>query len=122
MSFKDSVKKDFTNKDKINKLRYKSSKLIFVLVSLLFFLAFFLYWAGLFQPIIPQIVSILYILLIISLFIFVYFWGISIFKTKINWVYKYILIAILLILLVIFTFPIIVEWWLFWFFNEFITM
>jgi hypothetical protein len=45
MTFKDTLKKELTNENKANELRYKASKLNFVLISLLFFISFFLYGA-----------------------------------------------------------------------------
>jgi hypothetical protein len=43
MAFKDTLKKEFANESKVNELRYKASKLTFVLTSLLFFLSLYFY-------------------------------------------------------------------------------
>lgn len=91
-----------TNNEKNNILKKKekieilstSTKATFVVIILLFFLTFYLIWAWIWNWFLEKIISPLYILLIISLNLFVFFTSQKIFFEK--KIFSYIITAIFL--------------------------
>lgn len=91
-----------TNNEKNNILKKKekieilstSTKATFVVIILLFFLTFYLIWAWIWNWFLEKIISPLYILLIISLNLFVFFTSQKIFFEK--KIFSYIITTIFL--------------------------
>ncbi len=78
-------------------LIYKSSKIVFVVMILIFFLTFYFIWAGFQKEIFEKILSPSYILLLLSLGLFVFFGSQKIFENKII---SYIITTIFVIFII----------------------
>ena len=122
MWIKESIKKSFED-DKIKLLyRYEASKMVFLFVSLLFFISFFLAWAWYHRDFFIYIFSFLYILVLFNLNIFIYLYCKNKFYWKIKWNCGILLYVLLFILTVSMIFPILYEWWIVWFSSDFLGM
>lgn len=98
MTVKKVIEDEFNNKERVVQLRYKSSTLVLVVMTLLFFLSLFLYWATWSNWIYEVVIPIFYVLLIISLATYWYFALLKKFSDKINWSKVYILIVFLAVI------------------------
>ena len=78
-------------------LIYKSSKIVFVVMILIFFLTFYFIWAGFHKEFFEKILSPSYILLLLSLGLFVFFGSQKIFENKII---SYIITTIFVIFII----------------------
>ncbi len=78
-------------------LIYKSSKIVFVVMILIFFLTFYFIWAGFQKEFFEKILSPSYILLLLSLGLFVFFGSQKIFENKII---SYIITTIFVIFII----------------------
>lgn len=78
-------------------LIYKSSKIVFVVMILIFFLTFYFIWAGFQKEFFEKILSPSYILLLLSLGLFVFFGSQKIFENKII---SYIITTIFIIFII----------------------
>ena len=84
-------------------LIYKSSKIVFVVMILIFFLTFYFIWAGFQKEFFEKILSPSYILLLLSLGLFVFFGSQKIFENKII---SYIITTIFVIFVIFIIFAI----------------
>lgn len=78
-------------------LIYRSSKIVFVVMILIFFLTFYFIWAGFQKEFFEKILSPSYILLLLSLGLFVFFGSQKIFENKII---SYIITTIFIIFII----------------------
>lgn len=111
MAIKNVIKEEFSNKETLIKLRYNSSKLVFVLVTLLFFLNLFLYSSWLYTKFFQISVSISYFLLIFSLDFLAYYYLSIKFAEKLtkNKKKSYVLIFILALISIMLLYPVLVK-------------
>lgn len=95
-------KKDLSSENNITFLRYNSSKGIFIFICFLFFFCFFIIWAWYNKEILYKILSPLYIMLLLSfnLYIF-YFLKIKFIEKKVL-AYVFSSLSILLSILALF--------------------
>lgn len=94
------------DKKNIIELRYKSSKILFIIVTFIFFVNLYLVWLWNFKNISENIISPIYILLIITLNIFIFFSSLRLFlnKRKIS----YTISILFLLLSIFFILPVII--------------
>ena len=85
------------DKQEKKELIYKSSKIVFVVMILIFFLNFYFIWAGFQKEFFEKILSPSYILLLLSLGLFVFFGSQKIFENKII---SYIITTIFVIFII----------------------
>lgn len=109
MTVKKVIEDEFNNKERVVQLRYKSSKFILVVMTLLFFLSLFLYWATWSNWVYEVIIPTLYVLLIISLATYWYFALLKKFADKISWSKVYILIVFLAVISIALMIPLFVR-------------
>ena len=105
MNTNNQIKKDSSDKRQKTETRYYSAKVNFILISLVFFSILYMMWAGIWKQYLWNIFSPVYILLIISLNLFIFFWTQKIFFEK--KIFSYIITAIFLVLSIVFILPII---------------
>ncbi len=109
MWIKDLIKKDFWNNDKLILKRFKSSKLIFVWMSFLFFLNYFLLSNfpenSLFVVTLPSI----YIWFILSILLITFYSVKIYFKNKFNTIIYIVFWIFLTIILTIFSIPFLID-------------
>ncbi|MDQ7008733.1 MAG: hypothetical protein Q9M94_00395 [Candidatus Gracilibacteria bacterium] len=103
MTIKDVLRKDFSNSNKLTLKRFKSSKLIFVFMSLLFFLNYFFVSNFPENSFLIKILPIIYIGFITSLLFLTYYSIKKKFKENINNILLIIIIILLIIIGVIFS-------------------
>ena len=109
MRLKDILKKDFWNSNKLITKRFKSSKLLFIVMWLLFFLDYFLLSNFPDNNFLINILPILYVWFIVSLLLITYY-SIKIkFWEKINNIISTIILILLFIILLIFSIPFLVD-------------
>ena len=120
MGFKEILKKDFFESDNKLILRYKSIKAVLVLTILLFFSSFFFIGAWFYREFFLNYISIFYVLLSFSFVLYLFFYFKKTFLNKLSWPLLYIFSFWLILIFVVLIFPIIVEWWLVWFYNTYI--
>lgn len=120
MGFKEILKKDFFESDNKLILRYKSIKAVLVLTILLFFSSFFFIGAWFYREFFLNYISIFYVLLSFSFVLYLFFYFKKTFLNKLSWPLLYIFSFLLILIFVVLIFPIIVEWWLVWFYNIYI--
>ena len=109
MSIKDILKKDFWDKDKIILKRFKSSKFIFIIMSFLFFVNFFLLSNFPKINILAFILPITYVSFITWLLLITYYSLKIKFKEKINLFFSIILSVILIVIWVILSIPFLID-------------
>ena len=85
------------DKQEKKELIYKSSKIVFVVMILICFLTFYFIWAGFQKEFFEKILSPSYILLLLSLGLFVFFGSQKIFENKII---SYIITTIFVIFII----------------------
>ena len=85
------------DKQEKKELIYKSSKVVFVMMVFIFFLTFYFIWAGFQKEFFEKILSPSYILLLLSLGLFVFFGSQKIFVNKII---SYIITTIFVIFII----------------------
>lgn len=85
------------DKQEKKELIYKSSKVVFVMMVFIFFLTFYFIWAGFQKEFFEKILSPSYILLLLSLGLFVFFGSQKIFENKII---SYIITTIFVIFII----------------------
>lgn len=105
MKLKDEIKKSFSNKKEKIDLRFLWAKVIFLITCLAFFTIFYLAWAWIWWEKVKNLISPVYILLIINLNIFIYFLGQKIFFSK--KIFSYIFSFIFLLLSIFFLIPLV---------------
>ncbi len=120
MGFKEILKKDFFESDNKLILRYKSIKAVLVLTILLFFSSFFFIGAWFYREFFLNYISIFYVLLSFSFVLYLFFYFKKTFLNKLSWPLLYIFSFLLILIFIVLIFPIIVEWWLVWFYNTYI--
>ena len=109
MPIKDVLKKDFWNSDKLILKRFKSSKFIFIIMWLLFFLNYFLLSNFLKSEIFSEILPLTYVCFVTSIILITYY-AIKIkFKEKINIISSIVLGIILIIIWLILSIPFLVD-------------
>lgn len=109
MSLKDILKKDFWNSNKLITKRFKSSKLLFIVMWLLFFLDYFLFSNFPDNNFLINILPILYVWFIVSLLLITYYSIKTKFWEKINKIISIIILILLFIILLIFSIPFLVD-------------
>ena len=105
MNTNNQIKKDSSDKRQQTETRYYSAKVNFILISLVFFGILYMMWAWIWKQYLWNIFSPVYILLILSLNLFIFFWTQKIFFEK--KIISYIISAIFLALSRVFILPII---------------
>lgn len=73
MTIKDDFIKSFSNKKDLTNLRYYWAKIAFIINTLVFFSIFYLIWNWLYTEFLKRIISPVYILLLISLNLYIFF-------------------------------------------------
>ncbi|MBF0913914.1 hypothetical protein D8B46_04815 [Candidatus Gracilibacteria bacterium] len=105
MNTNNQIKKDSSDKRQQTETRYYSAKVNFILISLVFFGILYMMGAGIGKQYLGNIFSPVYILLILSLNLFIFFGTQKIFFEK--KIISYIISAIFLALSIVFILPII---------------
>ena len=114
MWVKEFIKDHFNNKKSLIDKRYTSSKFMFILFSLLFFINFYLIWGKFYLEILELTIWYSYILLILSFLLYIYYFIKKMLLTKVpNYIF-YIVIFILVILFLLLLLPIIFNGWINW--------
>ena len=103
------IKNNFSSEKQILSKRFLSSKVIFFITSFLFFLNFFLMWARVYGDIFFTILSINYIIVLVSMFFYIYFFLKCNYLNKFNIYIIYIIFFILFLLFFILFLPIILK-------------
>ena len=111
---KDTLKKNFSNWEKITSERYIASKFAFIISSFLFFLNFYLVWANFNLDFFGKTLWILYIILLISIIFFVYFYLKKVFFWKLSKTISILLLIFLFLIFWFLAFPILFDWWINW--------
>lgn len=101
MSIKDILKKDFWNSSKLILKRFKSSKLIFIVMWLLFFTVFFLFSNFPDSTLLAKFVPIFWIGFIISILLLSYYFIKIFFIKNRNVIFSIVIWVILIILWII---------------------
>jgi len=109
MSLIQVLKKDFWDFDKIILKRFKSSKLIFVGFTGLFFTNYFLASNFPKQNFLIDILPYTYLSFIIGLLLITYYWIKIKFKTKINFILSIVISIFLIIIWIIFSIPFFID-------------
>jgi len=122
MSFKEKLKKDFWNPNTKLLLRYKSSKIILVISSLLFFISFHFVWALFYSDIFISLLSIFYVIFLTSLMLFLYLFVKQVFWSKLNFIYTTIFLIFLLLIYAFSLFPVLYKWGFYWFYTNFLNL
>ncbi len=91
MWFKEIQAKNLKDKASISQYRYEASLMMFVLMTYLFFVFFFLIASGYFREMFEPFLTPSYILMLQSIAIFAYFYGMKKFSKKI---YAYVFIGL----------------------------
>jgi len=110
MKIKDIINKDFSDNDKIILKRFKSSKFIFIIMSFIFFINFFLLSNFPQTNILGSILPITYVSFITWLLLITYYSLKIKFKEKMNSVISIIVWIILIILWIIFSIPFLIDY------------
>ena len=117
MSFKEAIKKTFSDEKSLVIERYRAAKFAFIMASFIFFVNFYFVWAKFYLDIFSWTLPIMYIILLLSLVFFVYFF----LKKLLIWkIPRHLFIVLLIILLGIFSLfvlPSVVKGWLLAMFN-----
>jgi hypothetical protein len=92
MTFKDTLKNDLADEEKMLEFRHNSSKTTFVFMSLVFFLSFFLYGASLFENFFESFFGVIYLAFLFSFVFYVYYFLRTKFVSKIKGALALILI------------------------------
>jgi hypothetical protein len=116
MTFKDTLINEMKDKNRLNELRYRASKITFILVALLFFTSFFLTGAWLFQEFLLKIYWTLYIMFLFSFFMYCYFLTKKLLASKPKAI-LYSVVAVLIVFLLTLALPVLIEWGIFWLFK-----
>jgi hypothetical protein len=115
MTWKEVLKKNMKNSDKVTNFRYKSSKILFILGAFLFFINFFFVGANFYPNIFTIILPYTYILFCISICVLIfYFLREKILKSR-NVSYSIWLWFCILILCTIIVLPVFFKWGIFYF-------
>ena len=109
MSIKEIIETELNDKEQMLELRYHSSKIVFILMTLIYFVSLFLYWAWLFTNFFNTSLNTLYILMISSLAIFAFFFTMFKYKEKFAGNKVFILIALLVIVSWVLLLPVIIK-------------
>ncbi len=114
MKLKKKIKEVFWSNKDITIERYNSSRTVFVFVAFLFFLNFYLVWAGFYSDILIIPLWYLYVLLISSFIFYFYFLFKKLLINNEKTYFNIIIFIILLSLFSVLLLPIILKWWLNW--------
>lgn len=98
--------KNVSSNEESIELKRKSSKIMFVFILFLFFLSFYLVWAQVWKWFLDRIISPLYVLLLISLNLFIFFSTQKIFFDK--KIISYIISGIFIAISIFFILPVII--------------
>ena len=120
MTFIEIFKKYLSDKDEIIKLRYRWSKIVFLVFTFLFFLSFFFSWARFYNEIFSSFIWIFLFLSVLSLDFYLYYLFKSKLSGKINNLFIYILLFIIYIFTSLFMLPIFFEGWFLGILNTFL--
>lgn len=121
MGLKETIIEKISKPNKIVLERYRAAKITFIICVFLFFVNFYFVWVDFYADFFIKSLVIFYILLLLSLVFYIYFF---IKKTFIEKLPNYIFIIILAILIILFgllTFPVILDWgisWLLWYISK----
>lgn len=114
MELKEMLKENFNNTKEITKERYKASKVAFLTTAFLFFLNFYFVWAKFYSDFFDNTLWISYILLLLSMFFYIYFLIKNKFVEKFPEHLFKIIFIVLLVFFIILLLPAVFKWWLFW--------
>jgi hypothetical protein len=110
MWFKENLKQNFENEEKINLLRFHSIKNLFIFSILLFFLNFFLLWTNINFDLYKLFLPFTYFFLLLAMFYYFYFL-IKIKLSSSKWFYLFIYFLLLLITILLIL-PFVFDYWL----------
>lgn len=117
MSFKEMLKQSFSDPKTLTLERYKAAKFAFIVTAFLFFLNFYFVWANYYSDIFSNTLWTIYILLVLSIVIYVYFLVKMVFVENPQ-KYLYIIIFILMFIsFIVLLFPLVFSWGLQWVFD-----
>ncbi|MDD3646288.1 MAG: hypothetical protein PHH06_02660 [Candidatus Gracilibacteria bacterium] len=102
MSFKETLKTSFNDTEKMTSNRFKASSIMFISVTLLFFLNYFFVGANFYYEYFIKTLPYIYILFLLSFLMYFYFAIISIFKIS-KPLYGYLILFVLVIIFVLFS-------------------
>lgn len=106
MKLKEEINKSFSNQKEKEALRASSAKIVFLFILFIFFLVLYFIWAWIKIDFLWKILSPLYLLLLISLNIFIFFVWKKFFPN--NKIYAYIFTWIFTLIIIFFALPIII--------------
>ncbi len=109
-NFKKFLKDYFSDKQKILSVRYKSSKLLFILMTFIFFLDYFFVWAQFYYNFFIRILPYTYLLYLVSFLFYIFFFFKSKIFIKFKWNIAEIIFLMFLILLFLLFSSIVVVW------------
>lgn len=82
MWFQEDFKKNLDNKKSIQQYRYEAARMVFIMMSYVFFIIFFLVASGYYADVLAQFLVPSYIILILTIPLYGYFYGIVNFDSK----------------------------------------
>ncbi len=115
MGLKEIIKDTFWDDKKITLERYLAAKKTLIIVSFLFFLDFYFVGAWFYPNIFSPMLGYLYILLLISILFYFYFWIKKLIINVTKTYFNIMIFIILLIIMLLFSLPIVIQWWIEWF-------
>lgn len=105
MDYKKDIKNLFLNDTLLLNYRYNSSRDIFIFMSFLFFLNYFLVWANFYDILLIKTLPLTYVWFVFSLLSFLYFFILNIFPK--NKLIKLVAFIVNLLLFIVFLLPLI---------------
>ncbi len=105
MDYKKEVKNLFLNDTLLLNYRFNWAKGIFIFLSFLFFLNYFLVWASFYDSFLIKTLPLTYVWFVVSLLSFIYFFILNIFPK--NKLIKLVTFIVNLILFIVFLLPLI---------------
>jgi|SaaInlStandDraft_3_1057020.scaffolds.fasta_scaffold123815_1 predicted neutral ceramidase superfamily lipid hydrolase len=112
MWLKEILKKNFSEDKKISLERSKAAKFVFIISALVFFMTFYFVWANFYTEITSKILSISYIVLVISLVLFAYLFIRKSLSWKVPSVVFFLIFILLWAVLAFLLLPVIVDGWI----------
>jgi hypothetical protein len=118
MAWKEILKRDMSNPEKKSFFRYRSSKILFVLGAFTFFLNFFFSGANFYPDFFNVTLAFSYVIFCITLYLFIYnFFIFIVFKNK-NFAYKFPVMIICILLLLVSLLPVFIKGGIFYFISN----
>lgn len=105
MTLKNETKTTFSDEKEKIELKYASSKFTFIVIATIFFLVFYFAWSKILNWVFERILSPVYILLLISLNLFIFYSSQKIFIEK--KLFSYIISWISILVSIFFILPVI---------------